>query len=335
MSLICDFDREIEEQAKADDRVEVLCQIRGVGRYTAMLIIAEVGDINRFPTARQLCSWAGLTPSVRSSDGKARLGHVSRQGSPALRWALVEAAQKITTDRALCASSTSGSPSAAGARSPRSLSPARSSPSATTACATERSVAWRAAAARARKNSWRPSHEHRRALTQQGLRPRRRRDAHDRASSTLVMASLAQHGRRLDRAPEHRTTLWSAPRDRIDDRSSFPSRNAVSQPAPKPPSPISDTRPDQCQTQPAASSAPGRQRPLPATHALDPAGRARQQDNQARGRAPEPPSPTQRSRRDRPHPSTNPQPNVRNGHPPLDIPAPSWMTRIAPYQGHE
>ena len=34
---------------------------------------------------------------MRSSDGKARLGHITRQGSPALRWALVEAAQKITT----------------------------------------------------------------------------------------------------------------------------------------------------------------------------------------------------------------------------------------------
>jgi transposase len=104
MSLICDFDREIdattreiEEQAKADDRVDVLTQIRGVGRYTAMLIIAEIGDITRFPTARHVCSWAGLAPSVRSSDGKARLGHITRQGSPALRWALVEAAQKITT----------------------------------------------------------------------------------------------------------------------------------------------------------------------------------------------------------------------------------------------
>ena len=104
IALIDDCDREInhttseiDERAKADDRVDVLTQIRGVGRYTAMLIIAEIADINRFPTARHLCSWAGLTPTVRSSDGKARLGHISRQGSPALRWALVEAAQKITT----------------------------------------------------------------------------------------------------------------------------------------------------------------------------------------------------------------------------------------------
>ena len=104
IALICDFDREIDatskeidQRAKADDRVDVLCQIRGIGPYTAMLIIAEVGEIARFPDARHLCAWAGLTPTVRSSDGRARLGHISRQGSPALRWALVEAAQKCTT----------------------------------------------------------------------------------------------------------------------------------------------------------------------------------------------------------------------------------------------
>jgi transposase len=100
LSLIADFDREIDQtsaeidqRAKADPYVEVLCQIRGVGRYIAMLVIAEVGDISRFPSARHLCAWAGLTPTVRSSDGKARLGHITGQGSPALRWALVEAAQ--------------------------------------------------------------------------------------------------------------------------------------------------------------------------------------------------------------------------------------------------
>jgi hypothetical protein len=62
-----------------------------------MLIIAEIGDVRRFPTARHLCAWAGLTPTVRSSDGKARLGHISRQGSSILRWAVVEAAQHVPT----------------------------------------------------------------------------------------------------------------------------------------------------------------------------------------------------------------------------------------------
>jgi transposase len=104
LALVGDFTREIEQtsreidaRAKEDPFVPVLCQIRGVGRYIAMLVIAEVGDIGRFATARRLCSWAGLTPTVRSSDGRARLGHISRQGSPPLRWALVEAAQHAGT----------------------------------------------------------------------------------------------------------------------------------------------------------------------------------------------------------------------------------------------
>jgi transposase len=100
LALIGDFTREIdlttteiEQRAAEDPYVEVLCQIRGVGRYIAMLVIAEVGDVTRFQSARCLCSWAGMTPTVRSSDLRTRLGHISRQGSPALRWALVEAAQ--------------------------------------------------------------------------------------------------------------------------------------------------------------------------------------------------------------------------------------------------
>ena len=101
LRLIADFDREIDalaheidRRAKHDPRVDVLRQIYGIGRYLGMLIVAEIGDIERFPSARHLCAWAGLTPTVRSSDARARLGHISHQGSAALRWALVEAAQK-------------------------------------------------------------------------------------------------------------------------------------------------------------------------------------------------------------------------------------------------
>jgi transposase len=100
LALIDDFTREIdqttrqiERRAGEDPHVEVPCQIRGVGRYIAMLVIAEVGDITRFHTARQLCARAGMTPTVRSSDTRIRLGHISHQGPPAPRWALVEAAQ--------------------------------------------------------------------------------------------------------------------------------------------------------------------------------------------------------------------------------------------------
>jgi transposase len=66
----------------------------GIGKLTAMTLVAEIGDIGRFPTARKLCAWAGLTPAVRNSDRKVRHGHITKQGSPWVRWVLDEAAQK-------------------------------------------------------------------------------------------------------------------------------------------------------------------------------------------------------------------------------------------------
>jgi hypothetical protein len=57
------------------------------------MILAEVGDITRFPNARKLAAWAGLTPTVRGSDQTVRHGHISKQGSAWLRWILCEAAQ--------------------------------------------------------------------------------------------------------------------------------------------------------------------------------------------------------------------------------------------------
>jgi hypothetical protein len=38
----------------------------GIGKLTAMTLVAEIGDIGRFPTARKLCAWPGLTPQVRN-----------------------------------------------------------------------------------------------------------------------------------------------------------------------------------------------------------------------------------------------------------------------------
>jgi transposase len=65
----------------------------GVGPFTALVILAEVGDVRRFASARKLASWAGLTPTVRGSDRVAHYGHISKEGSVRLRWVLCEAAQ--------------------------------------------------------------------------------------------------------------------------------------------------------------------------------------------------------------------------------------------------
>jgi len=87
------LDREVHARAKADPRVKVLITLPGVGEFTALVMLAEIGDITRFPNARKLASWAGLTPTVRGSDLTVRHGHISKQGSAWLRWVLNQAAQ--------------------------------------------------------------------------------------------------------------------------------------------------------------------------------------------------------------------------------------------------
>jgi len=69
-------------------------QLPGIGPVLAAVIVAEIGDIRRFPGPEQLCSWAGLTPRHRESDTKVSRGHVTKQGSRILRWAVCEAIQR-------------------------------------------------------------------------------------------------------------------------------------------------------------------------------------------------------------------------------------------------
>jgi transposase len=69
-------------------------QLPGIGPVLAAVIVAEIGGIRRFPGPGQLASWAGLTPRHYESDTKVIRGHVSKQGSRMLRWAVVEAIQR-------------------------------------------------------------------------------------------------------------------------------------------------------------------------------------------------------------------------------------------------
>ena len=64
----------------------------------AAVITAEIGDVTRFKNPGQLCSWAGLTPRHRESDIKVARGHVTKQGSRLLRWAVIEAIQRAPAD---------------------------------------------------------------------------------------------------------------------------------------------------------------------------------------------------------------------------------------------
>ena len=72
--------------------VEVLISLRGVNVLTAVTVLAELGDITRFDSPRQLMSFLGLIPSEHSSGSRRRQGAITKTGNGHVRRVLVEAA---------------------------------------------------------------------------------------------------------------------------------------------------------------------------------------------------------------------------------------------------
>jgi transposase len=73
--------------------VRILLSITEIDIFSAMLISTELVDVRRFSTPWKLVSYAGLAPSIReSSEGKTKTGKITKQGSPWLRWILVQCA---------------------------------------------------------------------------------------------------------------------------------------------------------------------------------------------------------------------------------------------------
>ena len=67
----------------------------GVGPILAAVFVAEIGDIGRFSKPQQLASWAGLTPKHHESDTTVHRGRITKQGSRLVRWAAIEAVQRV------------------------------------------------------------------------------------------------------------------------------------------------------------------------------------------------------------------------------------------------
>lgn len=72
--------------------VKALMAMRGVSLITAMTVLAELGDISRFDSPRQLMAYLGLVPSEHSSGGSRRQGGITKTGNGHVRRVLVEAA---------------------------------------------------------------------------------------------------------------------------------------------------------------------------------------------------------------------------------------------------
>lgn len=85
-------DQQLRAQAAADVDARCLMSIPGIGAYTALVLKAEIGNVRRFASKRQLYSYAGLVPRVRQSAERVRTGGITRAGSRLLRWVMVEAA---------------------------------------------------------------------------------------------------------------------------------------------------------------------------------------------------------------------------------------------------
>jgi len=86
------IEEKIAALAAEERRARLLMTMTGVGYFTAMLILSEVGDIGRFRSDKAFTSWMGLAPSVHQSGERIRIGGVG-PGNKRLRWALVECAQ--------------------------------------------------------------------------------------------------------------------------------------------------------------------------------------------------------------------------------------------------
>jgi len=96
-------DEEFKKHNLFDD-LKRLMTIPGVGKFTAMMILAEIGNIKRFKNAKALSSYVGIIPSVYQSGETRRSGSITKEGTAYLRWALIQSAHKSVIQKSHLAS---------------------------------------------------------------------------------------------------------------------------------------------------------------------------------------------------------------------------------------
>jgi len=83
----------VKAEAEKRPQAVLLMTHPGVGPQTALAFVLTIGPVERFDNAKKISSYVGLIPREHSSGGKQRLGHITKQGSPLMRFLLVEAGQ--------------------------------------------------------------------------------------------------------------------------------------------------------------------------------------------------------------------------------------------------
>jgi transposase len=97
---------QVEKLAKADPVCSRLMTTPGIGPITVVRFVSALDRIDRFPSAHFVESYIGLVPGEKSSSDVQQRLSITKAGSPALRWALVEAAWSLR----LCCRSADGRP---------------------------------------------------------------------------------------------------------------------------------------------------------------------------------------------------------------------------------
>jgi len=79
-----------------------LFHVPGLGHFSALLLAAEIADIQRFPSFKKFCSYSGLAPSTRQSGSKIYHGRIIKDSNSYIRYVLIEAvAHAIKKDNSL------------------------------------------------------------------------------------------------------------------------------------------------------------------------------------------------------------------------------------------
>ncbi|MFW6173384.1 MAG: IS110 family transposase [Elusimicrobiota bacterium] len=89
------IDMRLAEIAEKYKQTRLLMSIPGVDYYSALVILSEIGDIYRFPTAKKLVGYSGLAPRVYQSGKTKHHGHISKDGPSILRWVLTLSAHGV------------------------------------------------------------------------------------------------------------------------------------------------------------------------------------------------------------------------------------------------
>jgi transposase len=89
------LEKRMKETFESTGDMDLLKTIPGVGPILSMVILSEVGDVNRFATGAKLAAYSGTTPKVHSSGGKTRYGNMRKDVNRTLKWAFIEAANSV------------------------------------------------------------------------------------------------------------------------------------------------------------------------------------------------------------------------------------------------